>query len=85
MNIVPLIGFDDVTFGDSREQVLNVLGEPAEKHDVDFPDGASTESWVYDELDVELNFDSVRTQFATLERHRQPSDEGHGEGESAVE
>ena len=58
MNIIPLIGFDDVKFGDSREQVLKVLGEPDEKHDVEFPDGASTESWSFDGLQVELNFDS---------------------------
>lgn len=58
MNIHPHIGFDNIRFGSSRTKVQKILGEPTAKELVDFPDGGSTDCWVYERLEVELNFDS---------------------------
>lgn len=58
MNIKPLVGFDNIQFGFTREKVKEILGKPSTSENIDFPDGSSTDSWIYDKLNVELNFDS---------------------------
>ncbi len=58
MNIIPCVGFDKVVFGMDRAQVKGLLGTADSLEQVEFPEGESTESWIYNELAVDLNFDS---------------------------
>ncbi|WP_136809967.1 hypothetical protein [Desulfosediminicola flagellatus] len=58
MNIKPLVGFDNIKFGFTREKVKEILGKASTTEKVDFPDGSSTDSWIYEKLNIELNFDS---------------------------
>ena len=58
MKIYPLIGFDDIQFGNTRTQVQDILGDPSFSEIIEFPDGDSTDSWIYENSGIELNFDS---------------------------
>ena len=52
-------GLGTLTFGNTRQQVKAMLGEPTdiEKYSLSDTDDDSTESWHYDELDLSLSFD----------------------------
>jgi hypothetical protein len=52
-------GIGLLTFGNTQEQVLAVLGEPAEreKYSLSELDNDDTEAWHYDDLDLSLSFD----------------------------
>ena len=52
-------GIGQLTFGNTQEQVLAVLGEPAEreKYSLSELDNDDTEAWHYDDLDLSLSFD----------------------------
>jgi hypothetical protein len=56
IEIIPFVGFGQIKFGMSLEQVKGFLGEPTEnvreKHD----DGTDDISWIYGELGAELSF-----------------------------
>lgn len=49
-------GLDDLPFGASKEDVLEVLGEPEEKDEIDLGDEIS-EAWHFWKLGISLNFD----------------------------
>lgn len=59
MIIYPRIGFDNIKLGYSREQVLELLGEPTDTETEEYPNGTTTEEWSYEELKVGLRFDPV--------------------------
>ena len=52
-------GVGELRFGATREQVLALLGEPAEreKYSLSELENDDTESWHYDDLDLSLSFD----------------------------
>ncbi|HRO42834.1 MAG TPA: hypothetical protein PL009_08370 [Flavipsychrobacter sp.] len=52
-------GLGTLTFGNSKEQVLALLGEPSEREKYTLSDLESddTEAWHYDDLDLSLSFD----------------------------
>ena len=52
-------GLGTLTFGNTRQQVKAMLGEPTdiEKYSLSDTDDDSTESWHNDELDISLYFD----------------------------
>jgi hypothetical protein len=52
-------GIGQLTFGNTQEQVLSILGEPAEreKYSLSELDNDDTEAWHYDDLDLSLSFD----------------------------
>lgn len=52
-------GLGEITFGNTREQVLKILGEPTEKdvYNASEDDDYQTEDWHYDEIEVSLSFD----------------------------
>lgn len=62
VKLLPLVGFGDVRFGMTVDQVEKILGKPSEKNvDVQYgdePDDVSTEL-IYDELGLSLSFDKV--------------------------
>lgn len=58
MEIKPLVGFKDIKFGLSKEQVIEALGEPHSEDTSNFEDGSSDVAMVYNELGVTLVFSS---------------------------
>lgn len=58
MEIIPFVGFNDIKFGYSKDEVKKIIGTPDTTESVQFPDGSSTDSWMYNNLEIELNFDS---------------------------
>ena len=58
-NIEPGNGLGELVFGMSREDVVNLLGEPTEKEKYSYSEEEDdlTESWHYDELDLSMSFD----------------------------
>lgn len=58
--IQPLVGFDKVKFGQTREQVLEILGVPDEiEEDQNFGDSPEEKTTVfyYDEMEMSLSFE----------------------------
>jgi hypothetical protein len=58
--IKPGRGLGELSFGQTREQVIALLGEPTEKEVYnlsDEDDEDKTESWHYDDYDLSLSFD----------------------------
>lgn len=52
-------GLGEIIFGNTREQVLKILGNPTEKdvYNASEDDDYQTEDWHYDEIEVSLSFD----------------------------
>ncbi len=59
-DIVPGIGLGDIKFGMTQAKVLKILGPADSTETVEYlkNDPDITESWMYEELGVELNFNS---------------------------
>lgn len=58
--ILPLVGFDKVRFGQTREQVLAILGQPDEiEEDQQYGDSPEEKTTIfyYDELGLSLSFE----------------------------
>ena len=58
MNIIPLVGIDDIILGSTKEEIANLLGEPDAKEQDEWPDDTLSETWSYQDMGLELNFDS---------------------------
>ena len=58
MKIKPLIGFDNIVLGSTKEVILNLLGQPESYNSDEWPDGTISEAWSYPTLGFVLNFDS---------------------------
>lgn len=58
MLIKPLIGIDNIMLGSSKELVFDLLGQPASTKSDEWPDGTISESWLYPDTGLTLNFDS---------------------------
>ncbi len=51
-------GLDNLTFGITREEVLNIMGEPNEKEKIDGDkESGGMEAWHYDEQNISLSFE----------------------------
>lgn len=51
-------GLGDLIFGNTREEVIKLIGEPTEKESIEGDaDSGSMEAWHYDELDLSLSFE----------------------------
>jgi hypothetical protein len=57
--IRPGKGLGELSFGQTRSQVIDLLGEPTEKetYTLSEDDDDKTESWHYDDYDLSLSFD----------------------------
>lgn len=56
------VGIGELKFGISPEQVLEIMGEPTEKHRENFSDEDENfyaEEWHYDEKELSLSFDML--------------------------
>ena len=58
MNIIPLVGIDDIILGSTKEEIANLLGEPDAKEQDEWPDDTLSETWSYQDMEVELIFGS---------------------------
>jgi len=58
MMLKPLIGIDNIILGSSKEVIFNQLGQPASTKSDEWPDGTISESWLYPDTGLTLNFDS---------------------------
>ena len=58
MEIRPLIGIGNAVLGSTKEEVIGLLGKPTSKKIDDWPDDTKSENWVYQDLGLELSFDS---------------------------
>jgi len=58
MIIRPLIGIDNVRLGSSKQSIFDILGQPGSTKSDEWPDGTISESWLYPNLSLTLNFDS---------------------------
>ncbi len=68
--IRPLVGFDDLKFGATKQEVESYFGNPGEKEDIEVEDDFSdAQVWSYDELELsvffENDFDNLLTCFDT--------------------
>ena len=57
MNIEPLVGLNIIKFGASKEEALELFGQPEVIENADGEDGIRSENWAYKKLGLELNFD----------------------------
>ncbi len=57
--IVPGVGFDNIKFGMTEDEVLDVLGNPDEIEVQEMEDGESVNIYYYDDLGVSMSFDSM--------------------------
>ncbi|MFT7620286.1 MAG: hypothetical protein ACI97A_003943 [Planctomycetota bacterium] len=57
MKIEPRIGLEDVFFGMTRDQVLEVKGEPEHVSESEHAEGEAAESWYYPALGLALHFE----------------------------
>ena len=58
MILKPLIGIDNIVLGSSKKVIFDLLGEPDSTSSDEWPDGTISESWLYSESNLTLNFDS---------------------------
>jgi len=58
MIIKPQIGIDNIILGSSKESIFDQLGQPDTTKSDEWPDGTISESWLYSDLGLTLNFDS---------------------------
>ena len=58
MEIKPHIGFKNIKFGFTVDQVIEILGEPNSEDTSNFEDGSSDVAMVYNELGVTLVYSS---------------------------
>ena len=65
INILPLVGIDGVCLGLTKEEVLEILGEPDERFRPDDVDerGGGNEEWGYKQAGLELAFSSDEVGF----------------------
>ncbi len=57
--ILPGIGFDNLKFGMSEEEVFSVLGRPDEVEVQEMDDGETVNIYYYDDIGVSMSFDSM--------------------------
>lgn len=60
-NIIPNVGLGILKFGMSKDEIVELIGQPNEKEkivDDQFPD-EETEAWHYDELEISLGFEDI--------------------------
>ncbi len=57
--IVPGVGFDNIKFGMTEDEVMDVLGKPDEIEVQEMEDGESVNICYYDDLGVSMSFDSM--------------------------
>ncbi len=57
--IVPGVGFDNLKFGMSEEEVIELLGKPDEIEVQEMDDDESINIYYYDDLGVSMSFDSM--------------------------
>lgn len=51
-------GVGDIKLGMTKEQVEAVIGQPDNVDEMDYDDGGSAVTWMYFDLQIELNFES---------------------------
>ncbi|MCW8935528.1 MAG: hypothetical protein OQK98_12455 [Gammaproteobacteria bacterium] len=58
MILKPLIGIDNIILGSSKQSIFELLGQPESTNSDEWPDGTISESWLYLDSGLTLNFDS---------------------------
>lgn len=56
--IIPGVGFGEIKFGMSQDEVENILGEPDEVEEQNYGQGEAAEVYYYDELGISMSFDA---------------------------
>ncbi len=56
--IIPGVGFDNIKFGMTQDEVEGILGEPDEVEEQNYGEGESAEVFYYDEAGLSMSFDA---------------------------